>query len=803
MPSGAGEPAARHRVVFTPSGRVGAVAHGTSLLDAARGLGVDLDSVCGGRGICGRCAVVPSLGSFPKWGIDAEPSALSPPGEAESSYRVRRSLSGDARLGCQTSLLGDAAIDVPPESQLHSPVVRKSVDVGGIQLDPLFTLHAVEVPQPDMETRGGLIELLADRLAAEWGVVVTRTAPAAITCVHDAASAAGGLVTAAVRRHASGAAADWSTADARTTAAMGKRASGTTGGGAAAGVLAAVWPGVVTSAFGVAVDVGSTTAAGHLVDLHSGEVLAGAGRMNPQIRLGEDLMSRVSYAMMHPDGTQELAALIREALGDLIAQLCESVGGACGLTSAEVRGRVLDIVLVGNPIMCHLLLGIDPSPLGQAPFTLATTEAVELEGAALGLDCPAAQVTVGPSIAGHVGADSTAAILACGPHRSDETMLMIDVGTNAEIVLGSKAGVWAASSPTGPAFEGAQTSSGQRAVPGAIERVRIDPATWAPRFTVIGSDLWSDDPDFAQAVERGGSPRAGGKRTGRGPRVGVTGICGSGIIEVVAEMFLAGVISADGAIAPPPDGSDMLRKPSDASAAADGATAPLDVSLPGAAPSSADADPRDPSDSRSDSADGQAGDMRSGRLRRDGRTWSYVLYEPPQDDGGPTVMVTQNDVRAIQLAKAALRAGIDLLCEHADVAEIDRIVLAGAFGAHIDPLRAMVLGMIPDCDPARVQAVGNAAGAGAVRALLSRRERAEMSETARRAVKVETATQPRFQELFVAAMALPHAEMPTPCLAQAVQLPDPRSSGKQIALGSAGSRRPRRRRRVSSRKRHQ
>ena len=677
------------KVVFTPSGRSGAVNAGTTVLDAARHLGVDLDSVCGGRGICGRCQVVPSVGTFPKWAVAAGTESLSSPGAAEAAYEGRRPQGAGARLGCQARVQADVVVDVPPESQLHGPVVRKTVDVGDIALDPLATLHAVTVPPPTLDERRGLAGVVIDCVADEWGVHVAGVLPGALAGLHASVAAgapddAGGrLVTVAVR---------WSGSEHPDRI----------------GMVAAVWPGVVTAALGAAIDIGSTTVAGHLTDLHSGEVLASAGRMNPQIRLGEDLMSRVSYVMMNRGGAPELTALIRESLATLVTELCSDAG-------AE-PDTVLEVVLVGNPIMMHIALGIDPTPLGQAPFTLATDAAVELEGPAMELPCPSARVYVAPAIAGHVGADTAAAVLAGGPHRTETVTLLVDVGTNAEIVLGSSDGLWAASSPTGPAFEGAQISCGQRATPGAIERVRIDPATWAPKVRVIGCDLWSDEPGFTEEIER---QVAAGSRSAA---AGVTGICGSGIIEVIAEMYLAGVLSSDGVIAPPPSESP-----------------------------------------------------RTARIVSDGRTSSFVLYEPPEGTDGPTITITQNDVRAIQLAKAALRAGIDLLCEHAGIHAPDRVQLAGAFGAHIDPVRAMVLGLIGDCDPGAVRSVGNAAGTGAVRALLSGTQRAEMERVVSGIRKIETATEPRFQELFVAAMALPHASAPTPLLATVVSLP-PRAS---------------------------
>jgi uncharacterized 2Fe-2S/4Fe-4S cluster protein (DUF4445 family) len=472
--------------------------------------------------------------------------------------------------------------------------------------------------------------------------------------------------------------------------------------------IIAVWPGFRDRAYGLAVDVGSTTIAGHLCDLASGEVVASAGLMNPQIRFGEDLMSRVSYVMMNPGGEVEMTRAVRQAVARLAGQVA---------AEAKIDPRdILELTFVGNPIMHHLLLGIDPTELGGAPFALATNEAIMLwatELELLGVHANA-RVYLLPCIAGHVGADTAGVLLSETPHLSDEMTLIVDVGTNAEIVLGNRQRLLAASSPTGPAFEGAQISCGQRAAPGAIERVRIDPQTLEPRFKVIGSDLWSDEPGFAEATRQ----------------TGVTGICGSGIIEALAEMFLAGILRRDGTI--------------------DGALA-----------------------------------VRSQRIQADGRTFSYLLRA-----GEPELRILQTDVRAIQLAKAALYAGARLLMDHLGIERVERITLAGAFGSHIDVKYAMILGLIPDCDLAKVSSAGNAAGTGARIALLNRTARTEIERLVKRIEKIETAVEPRFQEHFVGAMAIPHASAPFPNLAAVVDLPSP---GPADAL--PGGDRPQRRRR--------
>ena len=664
------------RVVFTPSGLETVVPVGTTVLDAARRLGVDLDSVCGGRGICGRCQVTPSIGSFAKWSIDSTDAALSPSAEIEATYHGRRALD-DRRLGCAAQVRADVVVDVPAESQVHRQVVRKAVNLDDLVLDPLFVLCYVEVPLAQLGDARSVYDSLVDAVADQHGRTVCSAATHVLSSLHGAVDHDDRCATVALR-------------------------PGDTGD-----EIVAAWPGFVDAAYGIAVDIGSTTIAGHLVDLTTGEIVASGGRMNPQIRFGEDLMSRVSYVMMNPGGDRELTASVRTALHELTDELLANAGFPAN--------QVLDVVLVGNPIMHHVVLGIDPTPLGMAPFTLATAEAVSCQARELDLPLPHASVYLLPCIAGHVGADTAAAILAEGPHRGERFQLLVDVGTNAEIVLGNNHFQFAASSPTGPAFEGAQISCGQRATAGAIERVRIDRLTLEPRIKVIGSDLWSDQDGFGEDTKD----------------LTISGVCGSGIIEVMGEMYLSGIIAVDGTI--------------------NGAMAD-----------------------------------RSSRVVSDGRTFSYRLFQHDDVD----LQITQNDVRAIQLAKAALRAGIDLLVEKAGVTDLADIRLAGAFGSHIDPLYALVLGLVPDCPIEGVRSVGNAAGAGAVRALLSKALRTEIETTVQGVTKIETAIEPKFQELFVAAMAFPHATAPSPHLATQVKLPERNAADEAAAQGGRRRRRP-------------
>ncbi|MEP4148667.1 MAG: ASKHA domain-containing protein [Halioglobus sp.] len=663
------------KVVFTPSGRRGSFAVGTPLLNAARTLGVDIDSVCGGRGLCGRCQILCAEGEFPKHQILSSPEALSPLTETEKHYSERKKqLAPGRRLSCHTLLLEDVVIDVPPESQVHRQVVRKDAEYRDISLDASVRLYSVEVTEADMHHPKGDVQRLLQALEDEWDLTALEFDARLLGTLQGLLREGQWFVTVAVYRGAR---------------------------------VTAVWPGFHDSIYGVAVDIGSTTIAAHLCDLVNGNVVGGSSMMNPQIRFGEDLMSRVSYVMMHPEGADEMTAVIREAINSLVGEVCEQ---------AEIhRDLVMEVSLVANPIMHHIFLGINPVELGGAPFALATDSALNLPAASVDLDINGGgMIYILPCIAGHVGADTAGMILSEEPQLQEEMTLLVDVGTNAEIVLGNCDRLVACSSPTGPAFEGAQISCGQRAAAGAIERVRIDPQTLEPRFKVIGSDLWSDEVGFDEVAAK----------------IGVSGICGSGIIEVIAEMYLAGVITTDGVI------------------------------------------------------DGTMKAVNS-RIVADGRTWAYQLWA-----GDSLISVTQNDVRQIQLAKAALYAGVKLLMDRLGLTTVDRIRLAGAFGSNIDVKYAMVLGLIPDCDLDNVSSAGNAAGTGARIALLNNQARQVVETVVRDIEKVETAVELKFQDYFVDAMAFPNKTDEFPNLFTKVVRPE-----EKVVLGAVESSGRRRRRR--------
>mgnify|MGYP000101928270 CR=1 FL=1 len=643
------------KVFFAPSGKQGLVDSNQTVLQIARSLGVDIDSVCGGRAMCGRCQIEVSEGEFAKHGISSKSENLSKRTHSEKRYSEKRNLNVSRRLSCQARINEDVVIDVPPESQVHRQVIRKAIDDREVIIDPVINLYFVEVREPSMHDPSGDFQRLIEALKLQWNLSTKdeiSTDLKVLQKLQTVLRMGKWSVTVALRD--------------------GKR-------------VVDVWPGLKERIYGAAVDVGSTTISVHIVDLHSGLTISSSGGMNPQIRYGEDLMSRVSYVMMNEKGDKDLSKIVQEGIENLIKEAAE--------TASINFQDVLEIVFVGNPVMHHLLLGINPTELGGAPFALSIDSPFECLASEVNINLNSGTRLYGlPCIAGHVGADAAAATLAEEPYKNKFFSLIIDVGTNAEIILGNNKRILAASSPTGPAFEGAQITCGQRAAPGAIEKVRINSKTLEPKFCVIGTKGWLDD----NRIKKDKNP------------IAITGICGSGIIEVLGEMYLSGILTRDGIIK------------------------------------------------------GELKDKNK-RIEENGRTYSYRLSDK--------VVITQNDVRAIQLAKAALHAGFKLLMDKMGIVSVEKVMLAGAFGSHIEPKYAMVLGMVPDCELTSISSVGNSAGAGARLALLSRNKRAEIQELVEKIEKIETAVEPKFQEHFVEAMAFPHKTNPYSKLASQINLP--------------------------------
>lgn len=666
------------KVIFQPLGRQGEVPIGMTLLEAARRLGVEIESICGGHQTCRKCKILVETGDFAKFDVSSSPDHLTPPGERESNSAVRYHFEANARMSCACQVQGDLVIQVPEESQTRKQVVRKAAGLNRpITVDAAMRLYYVELPAAELKDHRGDWERLQDELRSVHQLDGLRIDLTVLRRLQPALAAAGRGITVTV----------WQDQE-----------------------VIDLQPGLQEDLYGIAVDVGTTTIAGHLCHLRTGEILATASRMNPQVSFGEDLMSRVSYAMMHEDGTARMHAAIIDGLNGLIETLC-----------AEARlaaSAVVEMVLVGNTTIHHLLLNVDPRELGGSPFSLITHAALDVKARELGLRiAPAGNIHFPPCEAGHVGADNVGVLVAEAPYQQDQQVLVLDIGTNGEILLGNRQQVLSASSPTGPAFEGAQIHHGMRAAAGAIERVRVDPATLAVRYKIIGNEEWleSGSPDAAPAGDESTLSDAERRRRKReqilNPTLRAAGICGSGIIEAIAELFKAGVLAPNGRF--------------------------IEI---------------------------EHERLRLG-LGDGGGKAEFVLAWPHETATGREIVVRSDDIRAIQLGKAALYAGTKLLMQRLGLTQVDKIILAGGFGSYIDPLYAMILGLIPDCALDQVQTVGNAAGDGARMILLDKQKRQEAQWAARWVTYIETAVEPSFQNEFVGALDLPHTSDPFPHLA--------------------------------------
>ena len=650
-------------IVFTPSGIRGRVKKGTTILEAAQKLSVDLNSICGARGRCSKCQVELTFGEFNKLNIRSKETSVSERNETELIYRTKFHLSEERRLGCQTKILGDLVVDVPEDSQIHKQIIKKETSLRDFSLNTSVKAFYVQVPEPQLDSLESDFERLKISLKDDWNIQEVTCSIGVLKDLQEKLRRGNWGITVLLYYKEN------------TVPEIVDIHSGYS----------------EIPAFGVAIDLGSTSIAATLCDLNSGKIVGSMGIMNPQIRYGEDVMSRVSYCMMEEKGLATLNNSVIQGINELTRKIAEKHG--------IKLDSVFEIVFVANPIMHHLLLGIDPKELGQAPFPLAFSDSLTIKSKDIGIILnPESYVYTVPCIGGHVGADAASVLIAEQPQKlKDTTTLLIDIGTNAEILLAKGEEIFACSCPTGPALEGAQISAGQRAAPGAIERVRIDPITKEPRFKVIGCEQWSNEEGFSENVSG----------------VGVTGICGSGIIEAVAEMRLAGLLDANGLI-------------------------------------------------------GSAAQTGSNRCTSSERTNSYLLYS----DNKVSLSITNMDIRAIQLAKAALHASFKILLEKSRVNRIDSILLAGAFGSQISPEHALIIGLVPDAQVSQIVASGNSAGAGAIIALLDVSSRREISSLVRKVHKIETAVEPSFQKHFVEGSSFPNESSTHPELFKFKELPN-------------------------------
>jgi len=631
-----------HRVIFQPSGSRGDVEDGKSILEASRELGVDIEAICGEKRTCGKCKVRIEDGFFEKFGLVSSPEHVSGHKPVEDKFFTPERKAEGYRLACTAEVHGDLVVFVPEEARVGGQVVRKAVTDRKINVNPSVRTYYIEMIPPTLHDPLGDYERMCDSLKTQHGLDRPLLDYKVLLGLADTLREARWKVSVSI----------WT-------------------GGPAPEIVRVV-PGKVERSIGLAVDVGTTSVAAYLCDLETGEVIGYDSMMNPQVPYGEDVMSRITYAMSHDDGIEKLRAAIVEGVNTLAARVTTAVGFA--------HEDILELAIVFNTAMHHCFLGIYPEHLGMAPYAPALHHSINVKARDLGLAfCPGANVFALPNEAGFVGADNVGVLIAEEPWKRGDRQLIIDIGTNGELIMGNKERLISSSCATGPAFEGAQIHFGMRAAPGAIEKIYINPETKEPRYRVIGKEKWSDEM--------------------RPEDIGTRGICGSGVIDGVAELFKSGIIGKSGRFNKDCD-SPRVRK-------------------------------------------GEQGD-------------EYVLAWANETSVGRDITITIGDVRAVQLAKGAMYAGAKIMMRKLGYDALDRVVLAGAFGSLIDREESLVLGLFPDVPVGKVYAVGNAAGDGARMALLDSNKRLEADHWARKIEYVELSAEPDFQSDIARAMYIPH-----------------------------------------------
>jgi len=619
------------QICFTPSGLKYRSEQGETLLQVAQDAGVAIRSLCGGYGQCHQCWVEISEGKHSKFGVECKAENVSGLTSLERQLIADNPNYKGKRLACQTRIQGDLVIDVPEESQEHKAYISKKSAKKNYSLSSAISLLNCELEESILDENPSATENLLAQLEKQG--INAKVDFSLLRELQGLIHKTKGNLTVAVRDN---------------------------------NEVVALYPQGKQQIIGAAIDIGSSTLALYIYDLQNGSLLYESSAMNPQIRYGEDLMSRVSYVMMNKDGDKKLTRAVRTKITEMLHE-------ACGILELQ-WDKLLEIVLVGNPIMHHIFFGISPVELGRAPFTAATRSWLDVDAKDLSFDLYSkTRISFLPLIAGHVGADTAAAYLSQMHIMHSQTTLLVDIGTNAEIMLAKESRVYATSSPTGPAFEGAEISSGVRATYGAIERVRIDKETLNVRYKVIGCDAWSDEPNFELA------------------QIKAIGICGSGIIEAIVSFAEAGIIDQSG------------------------------LFVESVTPE---------------------------RFSKKNNTTRFLLA----DQGEQSIYVEQADIRSIQLAKAALSAGISILMDYLECTDFDQILLAGAFGTHLDARYVALLDIIPTSTKEKIISVGNAAGIGASAALLDVSKRKTIIDAVDKVEKIETATESKFQQYLIDAM---------------------------------------------------
>lgn len=635
----------KFKVIFQPAGRRGEIEEGTTILKAAQLLGVDLEALCGDKKVCGKCKVRIEEGYFEKDNLESGMAHITPSGPTPDELKHLKPEDGPGvRLACSCEIHGNLKVFVPERSRAGKQVVRKAAKELVIALDPAVKKYTLTFTPPtlhDMST--GDYERVVKTMEEIYGLKDLTFDFEALLKLQDALRDGEWTVTVTV----------WQDKE-----------------------IIKIEPGHVDTCYGLAVDIGTTTCVGYLCDLSTGKVINTESMMNPQVPYGEDVMSRITYAMTNPEGLKTMQDAIITGLNEIIEKVVSEVK-----KNGPHQGHAIDdLTIVFNTAMHHIFLGLNPTYIGRSPFIPAVQRSLDIKARDLGLKInPGSFIHVLPIEAGFVGADNVGVLIAQEQYFQDDMVLIIDIGTNGELLLGNKDRVCSTSCATGPAFEGAQIKFGMRAAPGAIEKVKIDPVTKEARYKVIGKADW---------------------HTHIEGKINAKGICGSAIIDVIAEMFKAGIIDKTGKFVPVA-GAGRVRK----------------------------------------SSEGKP---------------EYVLAWAEETSIGQDITVTQGDVRALQLAKGALYAGAKLMMQKMGVTKLDRVELAGAFGSHIDREASLTLGMFPDVPIDKVVVVGNAAGDGARMALLNRNKRKEADERARWVEFVEIATEPTFEKEFMQAMHIPH-----------------------------------------------
>jgi uncharacterized 2Fe-2S/4Fe-4S cluster protein (DUF4445 family) len=660
-------------VIFQPSGRRGEVPKDSNIIEASRLLGVDIEALCGEKKVCGKCIVRIEEGHFEKYNIQSSMDNVSPWKDEEAKFINKERRNKGFRLGCVAKITGDILVFVPEESRAGKQIVSKAARDIHIDHDPAVKIYTVQLEGPTFENKIGDFERLCNGLEREFGLTDLTIDILTLRQLPTALRQENWLLTVSV----------WNDKE-----------------------IVRVRPGRIETSYGIAIDVGTTTCAGYLCNLQTMEVINTASLMNPQCKYGEDVMARITFSMTTPDGLQRMSDDIIEGLNDLIGKAIadthppkKKVKKKKGEKGPDVykeapekdktylrltKEDIEDITIGFNTAMNHILLGLNPEYVGLAPFPPVIHHSLDIRARDLKLDInPSSYVFVLPNEAGFVGGDNVGVLLAEEPYKHDETQLIIDIGTNGELILGNRHKLISSSCATGPAMEGAQLSFGMRAAPGAIERIEIDPDTFDVDYKVIGRE----------ATRKFSKPE----------EMKAKGICGSGILDVLAELYSSGVITKTGVF-----NKKALK------------------------------------------------DHPRYRMNADTGQPEFILAFKNESSIDKDIVITQKDIRQIQLAKGALYAGCKLMMKRMGVEKVDKVKIAGAFGTHVDRTKALVMGLFPDCKIENIFGVGNAAGDGCRAALLNVQKRVEANWCSRNVEYLELTVEPTFEQDFMEAMQLPH-----------------------------------------------